>query len=43
MIDRIDEVICIMCGRPEGHSCGMCQFMDGEKARGGKGKKSRAA
>lgn len=43
LIDRIEEVICIMCGRPEGHSCGACQFMDGERTGSGKGKKPRAA
>ncbi len=31
MLDKIDEISCVMCGRREGHQCERCLITDDEK------------
>ena len=31
LIDKLDDIACVMCGRVQGHLCENCQFKDEPK------------
>lgn len=43
LIDKVEEVNCIMCGRPSTHICENCQYVDAGVQIDEKDKNPRAA